>query len=182
MFTLRIFLVSCGAVLGSGCTTQFPLALTQPPPAQSIPPPGAAPIPFRAIPPERQSRCENRAWVNAFHPEEGVFPGPLDLCPADETRPLFTREGTLACPTADLFNTAFNAMESRWRFVPTPGAADLGLTPGQVVSAESMGCSIYHDGIALQIRQETFSLAETNLGWTSRSYLRNAPSPPPTAK
>jgi hypothetical protein len=171
MFSLRILLVSCVAAL-CGCTTQLSLPLSLPQPA--------APTSFRAVAPEHQFRCEGRAWVNAFHPEEATFPGPLDLCPADETRPLFTREGTLTCPTIDVFDTAFKAMERGWRFVPTEGAPNSGLSRGQVVSAESLGCSVYHDGTALQIRQETRGLAETNLGWTSRSYLRNAPSPPPS--
>ena len=93
---------------------------------------------------------------------------------SDQTIPLFTREGTLACPTLDAFHVAYNAMTHGWRYVPTAGIFKLAL-PGQPVTPQAFGCAIYHDGVAVQITRKTFSEAETNIGWVSQINLRTAP-------
>jgi hypothetical protein len=127
-------------------------------------------------PSDVQNRCGYRAWINAFHPEQPVFPKSTDRCPADESNALFTREGTLACSTLEGFQLAYNAMEHGWSYVPTAGVpTQPGEYSGMPVSPEHFGCAIYHDGVAVQISRENFSAAETNIGWVARVNLRNAP-------
>ena len=104
----------------------------------------------------------------------------------DQTQPMFTREGTLACPTIDTLNMATNAMNHGWHYVPTAGVSPgLGLVAklltGQPLSAESFGCVVYHDGFAVQISAVTFSDVQTNLGWLSKASLRNAAATAPSS-
>lgn len=122
------------------------------------------------------NRCDYRAWINAFQPEQPVFPKSTDRCLADESKALFTREGTLACSTLDGFELAYNSMEHGWTYVPTAGVpAKAGEYSGMPTPPEHFGCTIYHDGVAVQISRENFSAAETTIGWIARVNLRNAP-------
>src|SRR5277367_4408616 len=72
-------------------------------------------------PPDDHLFCD-RLWVNAFHPEQPVYSTKSEGCrQADERRPLFTREGTLACSALEGFQLAYNAMEHDWHYVQTAG-------------------------------------------------------------
>ncbi len=127
----------------------------------------------------RQRPCSSRAWINAFQPEQPVFPKQSDLCPVDLGRPLFTREGTLACPTPEAMLYATSAMEHGWMSAGDLGGIDnpVPMTrPGQQVSAEYFGCTIFHAGIAVTLTEETSPLLsdpKTSIGWVSARNLRN---------
>src|ERR1041384_5402972 len=95
-----------------------------------------------------QTRCSARAWTNAFNPEQPVFPKESDVCPADEKKPLFSREGTLVCETREGLLLASNAMRHGWHYGSTAGIPDLpGSYTDSATEAEYFGCSILHDGI-----------------------------------
>jgi hypothetical protein len=126
--------------------------------------------------------CPSRAWVNAFHPEQAVFPKPTDNCPADLKKPAFTREGALACSSPEMLSAASNAMNRGWRYVPTAGVQISGFAPGATVSPESFGCRAYHDAVPVKALHISFATAETDLGWLSVTHIRNAPSVQPAGK
>jgi hypothetical protein len=119
--------------------------------------------PSAAQGPKVPTSCDSRAWINANAPEKPVFPKPSDVCPADFKKPLFTREGTLACPTQQKFDAAFNAMRYGWADPRT----------GRPLSAQGFGCRILPDGIAVKLFGQTFSEAQTNEGWMHQNNLRN---------
>lgn len=123
--------------------------------------------------PAGQMQCVKRAWINAFNPAQPVFPKSTDRCPALLNRPVFTREGALACSTRDGLMAASNAMLHGWTYVPTAGVESINARTGEQVSPEAFGCQIYHDGTATAVEATTFADAKTGLGWISRSHLRN---------
>jgi hypothetical protein len=131
------------------------------------------------VPAVAQRRCPTRAWTNAFQPEVPVFPKATDLCPADEGKPLFTREGTLGCPSPQALLYAASAMDHSWRYAGQIAAVDSPVPApptGQSVSAAYYGCTIYHDGTALVVGSETSSFTsavKTNVGWLFPENLRN---------
>jgi hypothetical protein len=65
--------------------------------------------------------CASRDWVNAFNPSATVCVKSTDPIETDLNKPLFTREGTLACSNSDNFSMAYNAMLSGWVYVTSAG-------------------------------------------------------------
>jgi PEGA domain len=132
------------------------------------------------LPPIVQSRCVNKAWINAFDLDSPVNSQKY-LCPADRSRALFTREGTLACPDADTLNQLYNVASTYgWFIRPTPAeaakwlAGDRSLmSAGQIKYLTSLGCTVYHDGTAVKIHEEDRGMANTNIGWVPEANLRN---------
>jgi hypothetical protein len=132
------------------------------------------------LPPIKQRMCMRNAWINAFALGESVHSENY-LCPADRSRALFTREGTLACPSFDTINPLINmAIEYSWFIVPTKAEAASWLAgdhslenAGQIKYLNSKGCTVYHDGTAVKIHEENGSMANTNIGWVWEANLRN---------
>jgi hypothetical protein len=132
------------------------------------------------LPPIVQRRCGDKAWINAFAPGDSVH-SQDSLCPADRSRALFTREGTLACPSAETLDRLINtAMEYSWFIAPTRAEAASWLAgdhspenTGQTKYLNSLGCTVYHDGTAVKIHEEDRGMANTNIGWVPEANLRN---------
>lgn len=127
----------------------------------------------------RRLRCGRMGeWENAFSPGR-VIPKKTDKCPADLKKPVFTREGTLACPSEDAYGQAADAMRHGWKRMQPWSSVPHGRyskhKPLQVewVSAQTFGCTIYHDGTAVTITGTSFALAATNLGVLHKNNLRN---------
>jgi hypothetical protein len=121
--------------------------------------------------------CSSTDWSDAFHPNEPVHPIATDVCPANIDEALFTREGTLACPTVDMLSAAFNAMEANWHLVASAGIPMTYRGTGRAVGPEFFGCSVYHDGVpvarpTLQNGSSAYNVAP--LGWVFRGNLRNS--------
>lgn len=133
----------------------------------------SAPAAQAQLAPDGQMQCVKRAWINAFNPAHPVFPKSTDRCPAILSRPVFTREGALACDTRDGLMAASNAMRHGWTFIPTAGVESIRAQTGEQVSPETFGCRIYHDGTPTAVESTTFADAKTGLGWISQSHLRN---------
>lgn len=118
--------------------------------------------------------CGSRPWVNAFHPERPVVAAKDDVCPPDLKLPLFTREGTLACPSENMYTLAFNAMMKNWHYAataginPPPGARIRGR-----VSPETFGCSIHNDGDSAKSTGSIYGMVRTSIGWVRINNLRN---------
>ena len=120
--------------------------------------------------------CSNRAWNDAFHPNAPVHPAAYDTCPANIDSALFTREGTLACPTPDMLSAAFNAMENNWHLVASAGIPMTYQGAGRVVGPAYFGCSIYHDGIPVTrpALQNGGGYYVSPIGWVPSGNLRNS--------
>jgi hypothetical protein len=113
---------------------------------------------------EAQGGCNSHAWTNAFHPDQPVAP----------KASLFSREGTLVCPTLETIELAANAMIYGWRYVPAAGVDDPpGMRPGMSALPESFGCSIVHDGAPITLKSVNAGVAETSIGWVPEENLRN---------
>jgi hypothetical protein len=97
----------------------------------------------------------------------------------DMTRPLYTRNDALVCPSWEALLYATAAKEGGWR----AGAQLAGVNNpvpstqiGQSVSAEYYGCSTYRDGTPVTLDAEKppsgFDI-KTNIGWLDPDNLRN---------
>jgi hypothetical protein len=118
--------------------------------------------------------CAAGAWTNAFEPQQKVNPQPTDVCPADLAKPLYTREGALACVTDRALQQAVESMRDNWRYVPVPGGVNLpDLKPGMPVTAETFGCRIYHDGTPVTLTDKGYGTAQTDIGRVPKEDLRN---------
>jgi hypothetical protein len=118
--------------------------------------------------------CAAGAWTNAFEPQQKVIPQPADMCPADPAKPLYTREGALACVTDRALQQAEESMRDNWRYVPIPGGVNLpDLKPGMSVSAETFGCRIYNEGTPVTVIETGYGTVQTDLGWIPKEDLRN---------
>lgn len=118
--------------------------------------------------------CGSRPWINAFHPERPVVAEKTDVCPPDLKLPLFTREGTLACPTENMYDVAFNSMMTGWHYAPTAGVkSPHGERTGTRVSPETFGCSIHHDGESAKSTGSLYGMVRTSIGWVRINNLRN---------
>ncbi len=141
----------------------------------------AAPIPADS----QSSGCNLGAWVNGYQPGVKVVPRPDDNCNVDYSRPLFTREGALACDTRDHFSLAYNSMTHGWRYAPSAGVADVdGFLTGMPVTPEQLGCTIDHDGVPVHPLADGHGLYQTDRGWIDAAALRNQRTPrsaPPAA-
>ncbi len=119
-------------------------------------------------------QCKAGAWTNGFDPQQKVIPQPGDLCPVDLAKPLYTREGALACVTDRALQQAQESMRDNWRYVPVPGGVSLpDLKPGMPVTAETFGCRIYHDGTPATRTETGFGTVQTDLGRIPKEDLRN---------
>lgn len=122
----------------------------------------------------RAQGCGSQPWINAFHPEKPVVAEKTDVCPPDLKLPLFTREGTLACPTENMYDVAFNSMMTGWHYTPTAGVkSPHGERTGARVSPATFGCSIHHDGDPAKSTGELYGRVRTSLGWVRINNLRN---------
>jgi len=118
--------------------------------------------------------CRIGAWTNAFDPQHRVIPRAIDVCPADLAKPLYTREGALACMTDRNLQVALDSMRDNWRFVPGVGAPNtFDITPGTPVSAETFGCHIYHDGTPVSLQGKGYGVLQTDIGHIPREDVRN---------
>lgn len=132
------------------------------------------------LPPIEQTRCGDKAWINAFAVGDWVH-SQDSLCPADRSRALFTREGTMACPSAETLDRLIDtAVEYGLFIAPTKTEAASWLAGdhspenvGQIKYLNSLGCTVYHDGTAVKIHEEDRSMANTNIGWVPEANLRN---------
>jgi len=131
------------------------------------------------LPPIVQTRCRAKAWINAFDLSKPVNSENY-LCPADRSRALFTREGTLACQDAQTLHALINGNGYGWFTRPTPEEAAKALAgdsslwnAGQIKYLNSKQCTVYHDGAAVKIHEEDRGMASTNIGWVPEANLRN---------
>ena len=100
---------------------------------------------------------------------------------ADLGKPLFTRDGALVCPSWEALEYAFMSRLDGWKRtnallgVKDPVAASLSPKVGQPVTAEFYGCTIYKDGIPVQMKATGWTGAgpETSVGWLDPMGLRN---------
>jgi hypothetical protein len=93
----------------------------------------------------------------------------------DVDRPLFTREGALACPSLNTYFLASEARDHGWVFVPVAGAQRIpkGMSAGKPTSPETFQCTVYRDGVPAALTQRAFGEFATNLGWIQKRDLRN---------
>lgn len=100
---------------------------------------------------------------------------------ADMSKPLFTRDGTLVCPSWEALQYAFHARSDGWKRsnalfgVVDPTAAIPGPHVGEPVSAKFYGCAIYKDGTPVRILERSWTGVgpKTSLGWLDPMELRN---------
>jgi len=102
---------------------------------------------------------------------------------ADLSRALFTREGTLVCPSWEALEYASSSRDNGWKDiganalfgVSDPPATSPRPASGQKTSAEFYGCSIYKDGVPVQMIEKSWRGAggETSVGWLDPWQLRN---------
>jgi hypothetical protein len=101
--------------------------------------------------------------------------------PLDWNKPLFTREGTLVCPSWEALEYAATSKLDGWKRtnyllgVKDPIPQGQGPHVGEPVSAEYYGCSIYKDGVPVQMRARSWTGVgpETSIGWLDPMELRN---------
>jgi hypothetical protein len=129
------------------------------------------------LPPIKQKACDSNDWINAYALGKKNNPQP-SICPGDRSRPLFTREGTIACQSIDTLRRLINtAWTYSWFTIPSREDAALwlaGIQPeGQVKHVISSGCRVYHDGTSVKIHEEDRGMANTNIGWVDENNLRN---------
>jgi hypothetical protein len=99
----------------------------------------------------------------------------------DLDKPLFTRDGTLVCPSWEALEYANNAQLEGWRRstalagVDDPTATAPGPHVGEPVSAEFYRCTIYKDGVPVQMSARSWTGVgpKTSLGWLDPMKLRN---------
>ncbi|MDR3792640.1 MAG: hypothetical protein P4L03_04580 [Terracidiphilus sp.] len=92
---------------------------------------------------------------------------------ADRRKPLFTRDGTLVCPSWEALEYAANARLEGWRRstglfgIVDPTATAPVPHVGEPVSAEFYGCTIYKDGVPVQVLENSYRGVgpKTSLGW-----------------
>jgi len=122
----------------------------------------------------KSKSCKVGAWTNAFDPQQKVIPQATDVCPADLDKPLYTREGALACVTDRALEQAEESMRDNWHYVPIIGAVNkLDVKPGDPVSAETFGCRIYHDGTPATLQSKGYGVLQTDLGRIPKEDVRN---------
>jgi hypothetical protein len=102
---------------------------------------------------------------------------------ADLGRPLFTRDGTLVCPSWEALEYASSARDNGWKDIGAnalfgvvdPTATSPRPVPGQKMTAEFYGCTIYKDGISVQMIERSWKGAggKTSVGWLDPWQLRN---------
>jgi len=123
----------------------------------------------------------------------------------DESRPIFTREGALACPSLNNAQLAASSRDHGWRYQSTlfgvpnlPGfcvskpvrqplqlpwkkaAPECTIFPGQDVSPQTFGCTVLHDGVPVAIdrtQEQKPGWVASDVGWLSTLELRNGPDP-----
>ena len=118
--------------------------------------------------------CKVGAWTNGFIPQQRVMPQAGDVCPADLDKPLYTREGALACVTDRTLEQAEESMRDNWRYVPVIGSSNrLDIKPGTPVSAETFGCRLYHDGTPVTLQNKGYGVLQTDLGRIPKEDVRN---------
>ena len=117
--------------------------------------------------------CNAPNWLDQYH---SLRTFSVDECPsADLHKSLFTRIGTLVCPTRESFMLAYNARARDWHFVDSAGVPKPpGASSGMSVSPDYFSCVIYGDGTAVQVLQNAFGEAQTNIGWIAPNDLRNS--------
>jgi hypothetical protein len=101
--------------------------------------------------------------------------------PLDWNKPLFTREGTLVCPSWEALEYAATSKLDGWKRtnyllgVKDPIPQGQGPHVGEPVSAEYYGCSIYKDGVPVQMKAMSWTGVgpETSIGWLDPRELRN---------
>lgn len=101
--------------------------------------------------------------------------------PLDWNKPLFTREGTLVCPSWEALEYAATSKLDGWKRtnyllgVKDPIPQGQGPHVGEPISAEYYGCSIYKDGVPVQMKAMSWTGVgpETSIGWLNPRELRN---------
>lgn len=101
-----------------------------------------------------------------------VWPAQADDA-AGPARPLFTREGALACPTPTMLQVAQASMEKGWHYAPAGMGTVLAVPVGSPVEAADFGCSIHRDGQSVSVRTRAASMVETDQGWFRQAALRD---------
>ena len=126
-----------------------------------------------ALPSGALANCLSPNWLDQYH---SLRTFSVDDCPsADLHKPLFTRIGTLVCPTRDSFMLAYNARSHDWHFVDSAGIPrPVGASSGMPVSPAYFSCSVYGDGTAIQLLEDAFGEVQTNIGWLALNDLRNS--------
>lgn len=117
--------------------------------------------------------CSSPNWLDQYR---SLRTFSVDDCPSSDFRkPLFTRVGTLVCPTRESFMLAYNARSHGWHFVDSAGIPrPPGAFSGMPVSPAYFACSIFSDGTAIQVFQSAIGELQTNIGWLAPSDLRNS--------